>query len=52
MGSGNRTLGETEKDTFYSIGMSLTHPDVLSCRKWKAGNKLGKALETVRVDHV
>ena len=48
--TGNRTLGETGKDTFYSIGIPLTHPDVLNCRKWKAGNKLGKALETVRAD--
>ena len=36
--TGNRTLGETGKDTFYSIGIPLT------------GNKLGKALETVRAD--
>ena len=48
--TGNRTLGETGKDTFYSIGIPLTHTDVLNCRKWKAGNKLGKALETVRAD--
>ena len=48
--TGNRTLGETGKDTFYSIGRPFTHPDVLNCRKWKAGNKLGDALETVRAD--
>ena len=48
--TGNRTLGDTGKDTFYSIGIPLTHPDVLICRKWKAGNKLEKALETVRAD--
>ena len=48
--TGNITLGETGKDTFYSIGIPLTHPDVLNCKKWKAGNKRGKALGTVRAD--
>ena len=36
--TGKITLGETGKDTFYSIGIPLTHPDVLNCRKWKTGN--------------
>ena len=49
MATGNRILGETGKNTFYSIGIPLTH-DVLNCRKCKVGNKLGKALETVRAD--
>ena len=46
--TGNITLGETGSDTFYSIGMSLTHPNVVNCRKWKSSNQLGKALETMR----
>jgi len=50
MGTGNRKLGETGKDIFYSIGLPLTHPDVLNMNKWKSSNKLGKALETVRRD--
>ena len=46
--TGNRALGETGRDPFYSIGLPLTHPDVLNSKKWKSGNKLGKALQTIR----
>lgn len=48
--TGNRKLGETGKDSFFSIGLPLTHPDVLNADKWKMDNQLGKALETVRRD--
>ena len=48
MDTGNRTLGETGRDQFYSIGLPLTHPDVLNDKKWKSENKLGKSLETIR----
>ena len=50
MDTGNRKLGETGKDLFYSIGLPLTHPDVLNVNKWKSRNELGKALETVRMN--
>ena len=48
--TGNRKLGETGRDSFFSIGLPLTHPDVLNSAKWKSDNQLGKALETVRRD--
>ena len=50
--TGNRKLGETGRDSFFSIGLPLTHPDVLNSAKWKSENQLGKALETVRHDFV
>ena len=42
--TGSRRLGETGKDSFFSIGLPLTHPDVLVTKKWKS-NHLGNALE-------
>ena len=42
--TGSRRLRETGKDSFFSIGLPLTHPDVLVTKKWKS-NHLGNALE-------
>ena len=50
LATGNRRLGETGRDSFYSIGLPLTHPDVLNADKWKMENHLGKALEIIRRD--
>ena len=42
-------LGETGRDQVFSIGLSLTNPEVLNINKWKRnGNKLGIALEKIR----
>ena len=45
--TGSRRLGETGKDSFFSIGLPLTHPDVLVTKKWKS-NHLGNVLEIAR----
>ena len=50
LATGNRKLGETGRDSIYSIGLPLTHPDVLNCMKWKSKNEFGKALQIVRKD--
>ena len=46
----NRKIGENGRDSFFSIGLPLTHPDVLNCEKWKSNNQLGQILEIVRND--
>ncbi len=46
--TGDRKLGETGRDSFFSIGLPLTHPSVLDSGAWKSRNELGKALEIVR----
>lgn len=46
--SGNRKLGETGKDDFFSIGLPLTARNVLNSNNWKAQSQLGNILETVR----
>jgi len=48
MNTGNRKLGESGRDPFYSIGLPITHPGVLNNKNWKLQNKLGKALELIR----
>ena len=47
--TGSQRLGETGKDSFFSIGLPLTRPDVLVTKKWKSNN-LGNALEIARRD--
>ena len=47
--TGSRRLGETGKDSFFSIGLPLTLPDVLVTKKWKS-NHLGNTLEIARRD--
>ena len=46
--TGNKTLGETGKDSYFSVGLPLTHGGILDTKSWKAPSKLGKALESVR----
>ena len=49
LSTGELRLGETGRDLVFSIGLSLTHPDVLNINKWKrTGNKLGSVLEVIR----
>ena len=50
LATGNRKIGETGRDSFFSIGLPLTHPDVLNCEKWKSNNQLGQILVIVRND--
>ena len=45
--TGNRKIGETWRDSFFSIGLPLTHPDVLNCEKLKSNNQLRQILEIV-----
>ena len=47
--TGSWRLGETGKETFFSIDLPLTHPDVLVTKRWKS-NHLGNALEIARRD--
>ena len=47
--TGSQRLGEIWKDSFFSIGLPLTHPDVLVTKKWKS-NHLRNALEIARRD--
>ena len=45
----NKRLGETgTHDPFYTIGVKLTHPNVLKHNDWKAGNLMGRVLEKIR----
>ena len=47
--TGNKRLGETGvHDDYYTIGIKLTHPNVLQHQQWKAGNLMGEVLEKVR----
>ena len=48
LSTGDKTLGETGKDMFFSIGLPLTHPGVMDQTKWKGDNRLGLALQTIR----
>ena len=51
LATGNKRLGETgTHDPYYTIGLKLTHPDVLNHRGWTTGNLMGIAMETVRRD--
>ena len=46
--TGDRKLGESGRDTFFSMGLPLTSRDVLDHTKWRGKNHLGQALEIVR----
>lgn len=42
-------LGEASRDTFWGVGMTLTHPDVLDSSKWPPeGNLLGRTIMKIR----
>lgn len=47
--TGDLPLGEASRDTFWGVGMTLTHPDVLDVGKWPPeGNLLGRTLAKIR----
>lgn len=48
LATGTMKLGETGKDSFFSIGLALTNRQVLDPNMWTAPSELGKALEMVR----
>ena len=50
LSTGDKTLAEANgKDTYFAIGLPLTHPDVLDTAKWTPdSNQLGKILMEVR----
>ena len=45
--TGNKQLAESGRDTFFSCGLSLVHPDVLDPSKWKS-NMLGRLQMKIR----
>lgn len=50
--TGERKLGETGRDGFYSVGLPLTHGKVRDPESWTADSKLGSALETIRQEFI
>ena len=50
LSTGDKTLAEANgKDTYFAIGLPLTHPDVLDAAKWAPqGNQLGEMLMEIR----
>lgn len=45
--TGNKLLAESGKESYFSCGMPLTHPDILDSLKWKS-NKLGELQMKIR----
>ena len=50
LSTGDKTLAEANgKDTYFAIGLPLTHPDVLDAAKWAPhSNQLGEMLMEIR----
>lgn len=48
--TGTKRLGETGRDSYFSVGLPFTHTRILETGAWTAESHLGKALETVRAE--
>lgn len=47
--TGDRQLGEASRDTFWGVGATLTHPQILDTSNWPPeGNLLGRSLMKIR----
>lgn len=47
LATGNKSLAETGKNSYYACGLSITDKDILDKSKW-SGNNLGLMLEEIR----